>query len=494
MRKDIGKDDYKYLFFIDFKCNNSNNIFEIKEFPLHVVDVTSKELIESFVSYVKPRIQNAPILQEVLKNVQNFLEKYLEAGIDKFAVVYECDSDSSFLFSETSKKKIKLPPIFEKYICLKSVFPIEIAKKAPQSLQQMLQQLKMEFQGQQHCEADYSKSQARVGLKLQNQVSIFPKIKKYNQESQDIQQQQQQQQQNPKNLNEKNKQNTQNSKSNKRQEIESSFEDAFWQCKECNAKIKWKYNKICLTCNSNKYKSYDRMRKDIGQNDYQYLFFIDFECNYIYNTFEIIEFPLHVVDVTSKEVIDSFVSYVKPSNKIINFRTKLTKITNDPVQNAPILEQVLINVQNFLKNYLEAGIDKCAVVYDCDSDSRFLFSETSKKKIKVPEIFEKYFYLKSVFPIKITKKAPQSLQQRLQQLKMEFQGQQHCGADDSMNQARVGLKLLELGYNFSKDQKLKLGESSTNISKEQQMKQCNMYKKEYLIQKQQNKQIENNNN
>ncbi|KAL4481112.1 hypothetical protein ABPG72_015067 [Tetrahymena utriculariae] len=285
-------------------------------------------------------------------------------------------------------------------------------------------------------------------------------------------------------LNEKDKQNTQNNKKHKHKEVENGFKDAFWICKECSAKNQWKHNKVCLTCYSNKYKSYDRMRKDNSQNDYQYLFFIDFECNNFNNTFEIIEFPLHVVDVTSKEVIESFVSYVKPSNKITNFITKLTKITNDHVQNAPILQQVLINVQNFLEKYLEAGIDKCAVVYDCDSDSSFLFSETSQKKIKVPAIFEKYICLKSVFPIEIAKKAPQSLQEMLQQLKIEFQGQQHCGADDCMNQARVGLKLLELGYSFSKDQEIKLGQSSTNISKEQQMKQYNMYKQEYLIQKQ----------
>ncbi|KAL4434538.1 hypothetical protein ABPG74_007322 [Tetrahymena malaccensis] len=309
----------------------------------------------------------------------------------------------------------------------------------------------------------------------------------------------QQQQQNPQakkqnssdqqnqNQNNKNKVNAKDKKNNKHKQIEKGFENAYWYCKSCDAKNQWKHDKICLFCNGNKYKSFDRMRKDIGQNDYQYLFFIDFECNSFNNVFEIIEFPLHVVDVTTKEIIESFVSYVKPSNNVTKFITRLTKITNDHVKNAPILQEVLLNVQNFLQKYLEAGIEKCAVVYDCDSDSRFLFSETQRKKIKVPPIFEKFICLKSVFPIQIAKKAPQSLSQMLQQLGLKFEGQQHCGADDSENQARVGLKLLEMGYYFSKQQEVKLGQLSTDVNNELKKKQYEMYKQEYLNEKLQNK-------
>ncbi|KAL4481110.1 hypothetical protein ABPG72_015065 [Tetrahymena utriculariae] len=177
----------------------------------------------------------------------------------------------------------------------------------------------------------------------------------------------------------------------------------------------------------------------------------------------------------------------------MNSQLNQQKLVMTMFKRHPILEQVLTNVQNFLEKYLEAGIDKCDVVYDCDSDSRFLFSETSEKKIKLPPIFEKYICLKSVFPIETANKAPQCLKQMLQQLNLKYQGQQHCGADDSMNQARVGLELVKLGYNFSKDQKIKLGKLSTNICKEQYMKQYNMYKQEYLIQKYQNNQNKSDN-
>lgn len=67
----------------------------------------------------------------------------------------------------------------------------------------------------------------------------------------------------------------------------------------------------------------------IAQNDenLDILFVIDFECNQPGS--EIIEFPIIVVDLQKKEIIDSFHSYVRPTvhPQLSKFIRNLTGIT-----------------------------------------------------------------------------------------------------------------------------------------------------------------------
>lgn len=74
------------------------------------------------------------------------------------AVVYDCDSDASFLLKETSSKKFSLPPVFESFINLREIFPTKITKedraRIPKSMKEMLSFLNMKFEGKEHVGND----------------------------------------------------------------------------------------------------------------------------------------------------------------------------------------------------------------------------------------------------------------------------------------------------------------------------------------------------
>ncbi|KAL4463016.1 hypothetical protein ABPG72_022223 [Tetrahymena utriculariae] len=196
------------------------------------------------------------------------------------------------------------------------------------------------------------------------------------------------------------------------------------------------------------------MQKNVKENDYDYLFFIDYECNQSYLGSEIIEFPIQVVDVKQCKIIDTFTSYVQPSSKITQIIKKLTKIDDSKVENAPKIQQVLQQVQSFLDKYLKNNFDRCAVVYDNESDFLFIVEESVKKNFLLPAILQKYIDLGTCFPIRNDQNKNKSrvcLQRMLDALAMKFEGQKHCGADDCKNQALVAIELLKRGYCFTKD-------------------------------------------
>lgn len=69
-----------------------------------------------------------------------------------------------------------------------------------------------------------------------------------------------------------------------------------------------------------------------------------------------------------------------------------------------------------------SSVSRCAVVYDCESDAKFLFDETDYKKIVLHPIFETFINLKNIFPCDIDSppRATSSLKEMLATLGLSF--------------------------------------------------------------------------
>ncbi|KAL4512329.1 hypothetical protein ABPG72_005331 [Tetrahymena utriculariae] len=178
------------------------------------------------------------------------------------------------------------------------------------------------------------------------------------------------------------------------------------------------------------------------------LFVIDFECNQ--PGYEIIEFPVLVIDLKKERIIDSFHTYVKPTTfpKINPYISKITGIQQKDVANAPSFVQVIQKVEVFLQKYKD--YEGC-ILYDCDSDCNYIKSEfINKNYIPSSDVFFSYINLRNVFPLEISGGViNKSLSHAQQVLQMEFQGCKHKGIDDARNQALVCIELAKRGFNFT---------------------------------------------
>ena len=96
----------------------------------------------------------------------------------------------------------------------------------------------------------------------------------------------------------------------------------------------------------------------ISGDELDYLLVIDFECTcneqQTIAVQEIIEFPILVIDVAKKQIINTFHSFVKPTiNPELNaFCTKLTGIEQKQVQKASTLDLVLKAILFFIQPYI----------------------------------------------------------------------------------------------------------------------------------------------
>ncbi|KAL4504163.1 hypothetical protein ABPG72_021001 [Tetrahymena utriculariae] len=214
----------------------------------------------------------------------------------------------------------------------------------------------------------------------------------------------------------------------------------------------------CFSCHKTSEKYKIKHKDDIcceSETSLDYLFVIDFECTCDeekrLKIQEIIEFPIVVIDLRKKEIIDRFHSFVRPTQYPIltPFCTKLTGITQEQVDSAPTLPEVLKEVDRFLEKYIKDGLQKVSVLNDCDSDIRnFLRKETTFKGIPVKPVFKEFIDLRRIFPVKISEK-PTNIDHMLSCVGLTFEGIKHCGLDDATNIARVALEIAKRDYIYT---------------------------------------------
>ncbi|KAL4428931.1 hypothetical protein ABPG74_017521 [Tetrahymena malaccensis] len=212
--------------------------------------------------------------------------------------------------------------------------------------------------------------------------------------------------------------------------------------------VKQKKNKFTKEFISAIKSNSEELRNEKSDDPLDYLFVIDFECNQPGS--EIIEFPITVVDLKQRKVVDTFHSYVRPTKikKLSNFIKKLTGIKQEDVDASDSIETIINRVEAFLSKYQQF---KAAILYDCANDAKFLSNEIKNKQLNITNKFLlSYINLRNVFPINLTGGIKNiSLSHALEVLDMSFEGQKHTGRDDSINIARVCMEMINHQFTFT---------------------------------------------
>jgi 3'-5' exoribonuclease 1 len=163
------------------------------------------------------------------------------------------------------------------------------------------------------------------------------------------------------------------------------------------------------------------------------------------STQEIIEFPAHLVDVKTREIVSSFHSFVKPSKStnLSSFCTELTGITQAEVDVAQSFPQVLDSFEDWLySNLKKHSYESFAFATDGSWDFAHFFANSCLlNEIPYPSYAKRWINIRKVFTSHYKIHAS-SLNHMLNHLGMEFEGRKHSGLDDSKNIARVLTRML----------------------------------------------------
>ena len=162
---------------------------------------------------------------------------------------------------------------------------------------------------------------------------------------------------------------------------------------------------------------------------------------------EIIEMPVVVIDLNNGgEVVAEFHSYVRPTlnSTLTEFCTKLTGITQEQVDAAPTLAEVLVQFEQWrLEHNLTYTDDVKNFAFAADGpwDLRyFLHGECTRKGISKAAYFDKWCNIKALFADFYHVRACK-IHKMLQRQGMKFEGRLHSGIDDTRNIARIAARM-----------------------------------------------------
>ncbi|KAG5473712.1 hypothetical protein LSCM1_04342 [Leishmania martiniquensis] len=188
---------------------------------------------------------------------------------------------------------------------------------------------------------------------------------------------------------------------------------------------------------------------------YEYLLVLDFEAtceehpppNYLY---EIIEFPVVVVDVRLQRVVAEFHRFVRPRYKreLSPFCKKLTGISQEDVDTAAPLEEVVLQFERWLSHTLPPHA-RCVFATDGPTDLRefMCYHSVSRQGIRFPALFYQFIDVKQTFAC-FFGCSQGKIKAMLEVLHMPFEGRLHSGLDDARNIASIVIGLLHYGCNF----------------------------------------------
>ncbi|CAH8827051.1 unnamed protein product [Trichobilharzia szidati] len=173
---------------------------------------------------------------------------------------------------------------------------------------------------------------------------------------------------------------------------------------------------------------------------------------------EIIEFPVVVLDSVTGTIIDSFQSFVRPTEnpELSVFCSNLTGIQQSDVENAPTLGVVLKKFEIWLRRTKETlgcsfkGQPTTTAIFVTWTDwdiSICLWDECRRKKLPLPGDMLNRIDLKAIFQQwlgshKVAQNWRGGLKDALHLVGLRFEGRPHRGIDDAKNTARLLLHLL----------------------------------------------------
>lgn len=140
------------------------------------------------------------------------------------------------------------------------------------------------------------------------------------------------------------------------------------------------------------------------------------------------------VKLVDGEIVDVFSTFVNPELKIPKKITELTSITNEMVQDAPVIGKVLLDFKNFLGKSVVVAHN---APFDWD---RFLVDAFSKVGVKVTN---KVVDTKELSKITFTEKKKHNLKDMCSYLDIEMSNH-HRAIDDAKMTAQAFLRFLEM--------------------------------------------------
>ncbi|KPA80344.1 hypothetical protein ABB37_04612 [Leptomonas pyrrhocoris] len=189
-----------------------------------------------------------------------------------------------------------------------------------------------------------------------------------------------------------------------------------------------------------------------AQCPYDYVLVLDFEAtceehpppNYLY---EIIEFPVVLVDVRLQRVVAEFHRFVRPRYKVelSSFCKKLTGMRQADVDAAPSLEEVILQFERWFAHTLPPH-SRCVFATDGPMDMReFMYHHSvSRQGIRFPPLFYQYVDVKQIFA-GFFHCSQGKIKAMLEVLHVPFEGRLHSGLDDARNIASIVIALLQYG-------------------------------------------------
>lgn len=163
---------------------------------------------------------------------------------------------------------------------------------------------------------------------------------------------------------------------------------------------------------------------------------------------EIVEFPLVVIDVATRTIVDEFHTYIKPTvhPKLFPFTTTLTGVTQAQVDAGIELDEALSRADDFIGKY-STDERSCCVVTCGHWDLRTaLVNECAFKHFAIPRALRRWCNVKIVFADTYMAGRKQlGMDGMLQKLGLELVGRHHSGIDDARNIARIVIHLLKDG-------------------------------------------------
>eukprot|EP01064_Diplonema_japonicum_P019345 TRINITY_DN28051_c0_g1_i1.p1 TRINITY_DN28051_c0_g1~~TRINITY_DN28051_c0_g1_i1.p1 ORF type:complete len:615 (+),score=136.72 TRINITY_DN28051_c0_g1_i1:57-1847(+) len=191
-----------------------------------------------------------------------------------------------------------------------------------------------------------------------------------------------------------------------------------------------------------------------GKQPFDYYMVLDFEAtcekddpNYPH---EIIEFPVVVVDGKTGNVGERFHEYVKPmKNKTLTeFCTKLTGITQEQVDKAMVLDDVLKKCHDWLTSL---GMFKEGVKFTFATDGPWDFRDFywNHAVSQQHAVSTHYAYYENWVDIRSQfssfAKTRCNVENMLKHFGLRFEGRPHSGIDDTYNIARILVALMQNG-------------------------------------------------
>ncbi|KAL4491422.1 hypothetical protein ABPG72_008078 [Tetrahymena utriculariae] len=182
-----------YLVISDFECNSGRKGFvlhEIIEFPIVIVDVKNKKIIKEFTTFVKPTyhpkltnfiksltyieqkdVDEAPNISEVFEIITQEIKQNTNGSYSTF-LLFDCDSDATYLRAEMNLKNLKPSLYFNQYFNLKELFE-KFFNEKPKSLENMLKILNLTQKGHPHIALHDARNICQVVMSMLEKGYIF---------------------------------------------------------------------------------------------------------------------------------------------------------------------------------------------------------------------------------------------------------------------------------------------------------------------------------